>query len=309
MASPLVCVLKGKEGCDGVRLAVDYRYVNRFTRDDAYPLPDISSVFQRMGHCNFVTVADCKAGYGQIPMLEEDKWLTAFVCADGLFEFNRAPFGLKGSGNTFVRAMSVILSSPREFTGSFVTVADCKAGYGQISMLEEDKRVTAFVCDAGLFEFNRAPFGLKGSGNTFVRAMSVILSSPREFTGSFVDDVAVHSHQWKEHLDHLDRFLAVVIKHGLILNLDKCRFAQSQVRFCGEIIGSGKRFTDPEKLQVVQEMKPPTTKTEAKRILAFFSYFREHIKDFANVAQPLTDLTSKKYSGKNPLGRVAGTKF
>jgi len=35
MASPLVCVLKGKEGCDGVRLAVDYRYVNRFTRDDA----------------------------------------------------------------------------------------------------------------------------------------------------------------------------------------------------------------------------------------------------------------------------------
>ena len=36
MASRLVGVLKGKEGCDGVRLAVDYRYVNRFTRDDAY---------------------------------------------------------------------------------------------------------------------------------------------------------------------------------------------------------------------------------------------------------------------------------
>ena len=52
-ASPLVCVLKGKEGCDGVRLAVDCRYVNRFTCDDAYPLPDISSVFQRIGRCNF----------------------------------------------------------------------------------------------------------------------------------------------------------------------------------------------------------------------------------------------------------------
>jgi len=63
MASPLVCVLKGKEGCDSVRLAVDYRYVNCFTRDDAYPLPDISSVFQRIGRCTFVTVADCKAGY------------------------------------------------------------------------------------------------------------------------------------------------------------------------------------------------------------------------------------------------------
>jgi len=32
-------LIKGKEGCNGVRLTVDYRYVNRFTRDDAYPLP------------------------------------------------------------------------------------------------------------------------------------------------------------------------------------------------------------------------------------------------------------------------------
>ena len=32
MASPLVCVLKGREGKAGVRLAIDYRYVNRFTQ-------------------------------------------------------------------------------------------------------------------------------------------------------------------------------------------------------------------------------------------------------------------------------------
>jgi len=94
--------------------------------------------------------------------------------------------------------------------------------------------------------------------------------------------------------------LAVVKKYRFTLSLKKCRFAHSQVKFCGEIIGSGKRFTDPEKLQVVQEMKPPTTKTEVKRKLALFSHFREHMKDFANVAQPLTDLTSKKYSGKVP---------
>jgi len=31
MASPLVCVLKDKDGKDGVRLAVDYRYVNKYT--------------------------------------------------------------------------------------------------------------------------------------------------------------------------------------------------------------------------------------------------------------------------------------
>jgi len=43
---PLVCVLKGKDGRDGVRLKVDYRNVNRFTRGDVFLLPDIGCVFQ-----------------------------------------------------------------------------------------------------------------------------------------------------------------------------------------------------------------------------------------------------------------------
>ena len=83
MANPLVSVLKGKEACDAVRLAVDYRYVNRFTRDDAYPLPDISSVFQRIGHCDFVTVADCKAGYCQ--SFEELKRLLCKATVEPLY--------------------------------------------------------------------------------------------------------------------------------------------------------------------------------------------------------------------------------
>jgi len=49
MASPLVCVLKGKEGKDGVRLAVDYRYVNKFTQGDAFIIPDFSDIVQKMG--------------------------------------------------------------------------------------------------------------------------------------------------------------------------------------------------------------------------------------------------------------------
>jgi len=73
MASPLVCVLKGKNGCDGVRLAVDYRYVYRFTRNDAYPLPDLSSIFQRIGNSRIISIFDCKQGYHQIGVREADK--------------------------------------------------------------------------------------------------------------------------------------------------------------------------------------------------------------------------------------------
>lgn len=111
-------------------------------------------------------------------------------------------------------------------------MADCKSGYYQLAMREKDKWLTAFVCDAGLFEFNRAPFGLRNSGKSFVRAITKILRPIREFTDSFVDDVAVHSDQWKGHMNHLDQFLHTVKTAGITLNLKKCKWAQNQVRFC-----------------------------------------------------------------------------
>ena len=88
---------------------------------------------------------------------------------------------------------------------------------------------------------------MNGSSNSFVRAITKSLHAIREFTDSFVNDVAVHSDQWKEHVDDLDSFLHAIKEAGLTLNLKKCKWAQSQVKFCGQVIGSGKRFADTEK--------------------------------------------------------------
>ena len=55
MSSPIVCVLKGKQGQDGVRIAVDYRYVNKHCEGDAYSLPNIEDVIQRVGKANWIS--------------------------------------------------------------------------------------------------------------------------------------------------------------------------------------------------------------------------------------------------------------
>jgi len=102
--------------------------------------------------------------------------------------------------------------------------------------------------------------------------------------------MAVHSDQWEEHLIHSARFLKTIRDARLTLNLKKCKWAQSRVKFCGEILGSGQIFADPEKVKVVHEMKIPQTKTELRRIWGFFSYFREHILNFAEIAKPWTEI-------------------
>lgn len=49
MGSPIVCVLKGKDDKDGVRIAVDYRYLNKYCEGDAYPMPEITDLLQKVG--------------------------------------------------------------------------------------------------------------------------------------------------------------------------------------------------------------------------------------------------------------------
>ena len=87
MASPIVCVAK-KDG--GVRIACDYRYLNSFTVGDAFPMTTVNDTLHKLGSAKFISTFDAKSGYWQIPIHEQDRWLTAFITHDGLYEWVRA---------------------------------------------------------------------------------------------------------------------------------------------------------------------------------------------------------------------------
>jgi hypothetical protein len=119
-ASPVVCVLKGKDGCNGVRLTIDYRYVNKFSVADALGPPDMQSVMQRIGRAKFITTFDGRSSYWTIPVKREHQWLTGFIYNDRLYEWSRVPFGMKNSGCSFVRMIQRILQPIKAFADSFV---------------------------------------------------------------------------------------------------------------------------------------------------------------------------------------------
>jgi hypothetical protein len=52
---------------------------------------------------------DLKTGYWQILIKEKDKYKTAFICSQGLFEYNVMPFGLTNAPATFQRFMDSAL--------------------------------------------------------------------------------------------------------------------------------------------------------------------------------------------------------
>jgi len=158
----------------------------------------------------------------------------------------------------------------------------------------EDRWLTAFVTHEGLYEWVRMPFGLRNAGATFVRAVTSILQPLQQFSGSYVDDMAVGSSDWSAHVTHLRQFLATSRAAGLTLSLAKCEFARSEVRLLGHLVGSGVKRADPQHLSAIATIPRPTTKRELRRVLGALGYYREYIPQFALIAKPLTDLTNKR---------------
>jgi len=114
---PLVVVPK-KDG--SLRICVGYRKLNSLSQADAYPMPRIDDLIDRLGNARFITTLDLTKGYWQVPVARECRHLTAFITDGGLYQFVKMPFGLQGAPATFQRLMDRVLSGHQEFAAAYL---------------------------------------------------------------------------------------------------------------------------------------------------------------------------------------------
>ena len=105
MASPMFFVAK-KDG--KLRPCQDYRYLNQRTIKNAYPLPLINEILDKLKGAKYFTKFDVRWGYNNIRIKEGDQWKAAFSTNRGLFEPTVMFFGLCNSPATFQAMMDSI---------------------------------------------------------------------------------------------------------------------------------------------------------------------------------------------------------
>ena len=116
-ASPMVLVRK-KDG--GLRVCVDYRRLNSVSQADAYPMPRIDELIDRLGKARYISTMDLSRGYWQVPVETASRDKTAFATPRGLFQFRVMPFGLHGAPATFQRLMDRVINGLDDFAAAYL---------------------------------------------------------------------------------------------------------------------------------------------------------------------------------------------
>ena len=109
--TPLVCIWK-KEKQD-IRLCLDFRQLNLITERQAFPMPNINEILDRLEGAKYFSSIDLGNAYYQVELEESSKIKTAFSTKSGQYCFNRMPFGIAAAPGTFQELMGKVLNNTK----------------------------------------------------------------------------------------------------------------------------------------------------------------------------------------------------
>ncbi|CAL1394368.1 unnamed protein product [Linum trigynum] len=180
------------------------------------------------------------------------------------------------------------------YGAKYFTRLDLRAGYHQIQMDEADVHKTAFRTHNGHYEYLVMPFGLCNAPSTFQAAMNDLFRLVlRKHVLVFFDDILIYSRTWDDHLEHVKTTLALLRQHHYYVKFSKCAFGLQELEYLGHLISDRGVRVDPKKVQAMTEWPIPKNVTALRGFLGLTGYYRKFVKNYGEIARPLTDLLRK----------------
>ncbi|GBN62184.1 Transposon Tf2-9 polyprotein, partial [Araneus ventricosus] len=177
---------------------------------------------------------------------------------------------------------------------NWYSVLDLKSAFFQIQLKDKDKEKLAFCCELGNFQPCRLPFGAKNSTSYFHTLMSKCL---KDIQGSniqfFLDDIILASDTIQEMKCLLQQVFERLEKFNLTLDPAKMQICENKITYLGFELNKSGYSPSEENVRKVTKFPIPKNVKEVQSYLGMLNYFRHLIFNFAELAQPIVNLTKK----------------
>lgn len=172
------------------------------------------------------------------------------------------------------------------------TKLDIRQAFHRIRMDPESENYTTFRTRYGSYKCKVLPFGLCNGPATYQRYMNdVLMDYLDNFCMAYLDDILIYSEDVRDHEAQVAKVLVRLREAGLQADIKKCEFGVERTRYLGYILTTKGVEVDPEKVEPLRNWVRPSTVTGVKSYLGFCGFYRQFIRNFGKIAQPLTTIT------------------
>ena len=124
--------------------------------------------------------------------------------------------------------------------------------FNRICIKKGQECLTAFNTRYGQFEYLVMLFGLCNALRTFQSYINSLLQEYLEvFCTAYLENILICSENNKEHTSQMLKILKQMREKDLQLNIDKCEFSVTKVKYLGLIVTTKRICMDPEKVQAI----------------------------------------------------------
>lgn len=112
----------------------------------------------------------------------------------------------------------------------------------------------------------------------------------------FTDDFSVYGKAFDHCLVNLDKILQRCQEKDLVLNWEKCHFMVWEGIVLRHLLSQRGIDVDKVNIKVMEQLPPHVNMKGICSFLGHARFYRRYIKDFSQIARPLTNLRAKDFS-------------
>ena len=176
----------------------------------------------------------------------------------------------------------------------YMAMMDLTDGYHQTPLALESRKYTAFMTPLGLYMYNRTTMGAKNAVGYFQQTMMTHVFPEQLYRSLeiYIDDLLLHDggQGFDAFLANLRAVFMRLRTTRLTVKPSKCALGVPKATLTGHTIDAEGKHFEKEKLDKVLTMDRPIYGKGLKSFLGLTNWFQSHVKDYAKIAKPLTEM-------------------